>query len=84
MSTITISEAVTRPFKTRNGDTFFVAEQAENFKTAVSWCFHGEPVDEIVETLKFDGDIEKVEIIASYLELCGYDFDDVYSWGESK
>lgn len=81
MNMTAITELLKRPLTTASGETFYVDENDSKFKEAVAWCFHGEPDDELVESLNYSGDLEKVKVVACYLELFDVDFDDVYEWG---
>lgn len=79
-----INEALTKTLKT-DDNVEFVAESSDaSFRRAVSWFYHGESVEEILNETDFKGDIAKVEATAKYLEMLDLDYDDVYAWGEAE
>jgi hypothetical protein len=54
------------------------------FKKAVSWAYHGEPDDEICNTLGYTGDLMEVREVAELLKKLRADHDTVTEWASDN
>ena len=76
-----INEKLQRPLTSLKGEQFVVDTTDLKFCAAVSWAFHDEQDEDILKEFG-DVDIDKVKVVAQYLDLCEFEFDQIYEWGE--